>query len=103
METVKLIWEEISKDKEGFPKRCKNEKEAYAFEKSVSRQEEYSSKNAGVTVKTVLEIRQEEWEETRHLVNGKPEYARKAIFDGYEYNIIRTWKRGKATRELICG
>ena len=51
----------------------------------------------------VFEIRQEDWEETRHLVDGKPEYARRVAHDGHEYDIKRTYKTGKAKIEVICG
>lgn len=101
---VKLIWEEVGKDGDGFPK-----KEAHSIdvcllrEKSVVRTEVYDSMRAGVSVKTVLEIRQEDWEETKHLVDNKPEYARKASLNGCEYDIVRTYKVGKSKIELVCG
>lgn len=103
METALLVWETQEKDKDGFPVPVRNETEVYAKEKSVTRQEKYLAMNSGVDVKTTLEVRQEDWEQTRHIVDKKPEYARKAIFDGCEYDIIRTYKAGKATIEIVCG
>ena len=50
-----------------------------------------------------FEIRQEDWEQTRHTVNGKTEYARKVEHDGRVYEIKRTYKTGKAKMEVICG
>lgn len=103
IDTIKLIWEEIKKDGDGFTKNIKHETEAYCREKSVTRAEAYGAMRAGVSVQKVFEIRQEDWEETRHLVDGKPEYARRVAHDGHEYDIKRTYKTGKAKIEVICG
>ena len=103
METAILIWEDIVKDKEGFPISDPHETETYAEEKSATRTEVYEALRTGVDVKTILEIRQEDWEATRHIVDGKPEYARKIKFDGCTYDIIRAYRKGKATVELTCG
>ena len=101
---VKLTWEEMTKDGDGFPKAVAHTVEACVLkEKSITRAETYDSMRAGVSVKTTLEIRQEDWEETRHLVNNKPEYARKAYYDGCEYDIVRNYKVGKSKIEIVCG
>lgn len=100
---IELIWEEITKDTDGFPVRIPKVVEAYAEEKSVRRSEAYEAKRSGVSVSTVLELRIEDWEETMHIVNGKKEYARKVRFDGCEYDIIRAYKVDKAKIELTCG
>ena len=78
IDTIRLIWEEIGKDEDGFEKNEEVSIDAFCKEKSVTRMEAYESMRAGVSVQAVFEIRQEDWEETRHIVNGKPEYARKA-------------------------
>lgn len=101
---AELIWEEIGKDQDGFPIEGKQRRICvYANEKSVARAEMYESMRAGISVKTVLEVRQEDWEKTRHLVDKKPEYATKVIYDGCEYDVVRTWKEGKAIVEIVCG
>lgn len=103
IDTIRLIWEEIGKDEDGFEKNEEVSIDAFCKEKSVTRMEAYESMRAGVSVQAVFEIRQEDWEETRHIANGKPEYARKAEHDGRRYNIVRTYKAGKAKIEVVCG
>lgn len=103
IDTIRLIWEETGKDEDGFEKNTEHSVDAFCKEKSVTRAEAYESMRAGVSVQAVFEIRQEDWEETRHIVNGKPEYARKAEHDGGRYDIVRTYKTGKAKIEVICG
>ena len=103
VDTIKLIWEEVGKDADGFPQNTEHAVDAYCQEKSVTRLEAYESMRAGVSVQAVFQIRQEDWEETRHTVDGKPEYARKAEHDGHRYDIIRTYKTGKSKIEVICG
>ena len=99
---VELIWSEITKNENGFPVEQYHSIQAYGKEKSATRSEVYEAMRAGVDVKTVLEVRQEDWEQTRHLVDGKPEYARKVKLSGCEYRIVSGYKKGKATIELTC-
>lgn len=103
METARFIWEELSKNENGFPIRESKSVEIYVKEKSVTRAEAYEAMRAGISVKTVLSARIEDWERTRHIVDGKPEYARKVIYDGAEYDVVRTYKIGKARIEITCG
>lgn len=103
IDTIKLMWSEIGKDADGFPMNKEHVVEAYCKEKSVTRMEKYESMRAGVSVQKVFEIRKEDWEVTRHLENGKPEYARKAEHDGHTYDIQRTYSSGKAKIEVVCG
>ncbi len=99
---VALIWEELAKDEDGFPKKWEKSIETYAKERAVTRAETYESMRAGVSVRIILEIRQEDWERTRHIVNKKAEYARKVKVNGCEYDIVRAYKKGKASVELTC-
>lgn len=103
VDTIKLIWSESVKDDDGFPTNKETVVEVYAREKSATRTEVYESMRAGVSVQTVFEVRQEDWEETRHTVDGKSEYARMVECDGHKYDVIRTYKTGKAKIEVICG
>lgn len=101
--TAILILDKISKDNDGFPVSESTRIEVYAEEKSITRAEFYESMRAGVSVKTVLEVRQEDFEEAKQIVDGKKEYARKIEYDGEEYEIKRTYRTGKSKIELICG
>lgn len=103
IETLKLIWKIAGKDEDGFPEEEQHEVDAYYEEKSVTRQEAYESMRAGIKVEAIFEIRQEDWEETRHSVDGHIEYAREVEHDGRAYEIKRTYKKGKSKIEVICG
>lgn len=99
---IKLIAVNTEKDEDGFPVEKKCEVEVYAKKKSVTRTELYESMRAGVTAKMVYEIRQEDWNRAKELSDDK--YVRKIENeDGVEHDIIRTYKVGKATIELVCG
>lgn len=101
---VELIWESLEKDEDGFPQNKKHSINVHVLEeKSITRAEAYDSMRAGVSVKTVLVIRQEDFEDTRHMIDKKAQYARKAIYKDSEYDIIRTYKVGKSKIEIVCG
>ena len=103
---ITLIWNEIDntkKNENGFPESAKHELEVYAEEKSVGRTEKYEAMRTVINVSTVLSLRIEDWELTRHIEDGKPAYARKVLIDGCEYKIVRAFKTGKARIELTCG
>lgn len=103
IDIIKLIWEENEKDADGFATKKEHITEAYCKEKSVTRAEAYGAMWAGVSVQAVFEIRQEDWEETGHTVNGITEYARKAEHGGRRFDIKRTYKIGKSKIEVVCG
>ena len=100
--TIKLIWEEIGKDADGFPQNKEHAIEAYCQQKSVTRIEAYESMRAGVSIQVIFEIRQEDWEETRHILDGNLEYARQVEYEGRRYDIQRTYKIGKSKIEVMC-
>lgn len=104
METAELIWEKICKNENGFPERKRCSVEVYAMEKSVTRAESYESMRAGVNARIILKLRTDDWEASRHPgEDGKPEYARKVIYEEAEYDIIRAYKKGKSFVEITCG
>lgn len=99
---IKLIITKTEKDKDGFPNQIKKIVRVFAEEKSVTRTEMHESMKAGVHVKTVYEIRQEDWEYAKKLAD------RSCIeniigCDEQEYKIIRTYKVGKSKIEVVCG
>lgn len=99
---IKLVITKIEKDKDGFPKKIKKLIRVFAEEKSVARTEAYESMKAGVNVKTVYEIRQEDWEYAKKLADRR--CIEKIIgCDEQEYKIVRTYKVGKAKIEVVCG
>lgn len=99
---IKLVITKTEKDKDGFPNEIKKLIRVFAEEKSVTRTEAYESMKAGVNVKTVYEIRQEDWEYAKKLADRRG--IEKIIgYDEKEYKIVRTYKVGKAKIEVVCG
>ena len=98
-----LVWSSKDKDADGFPIEEEHSIDIYVNEKSVTRMEFYESMRRGIDVKTVLEARQEAFELSAQEDGGKKFYARKVLYEGQTYNIIRTYKTGKAKIEMICG
>ncbi len=99
---IKLIIVKTKKDQDGFPVSKECEVTVFAEEKSVTRTEMYESMKAGVTVKTVYELRQEDWELVRRMADKRC-VEKVKDFDENIYRIIRTYKVGKAKIELVCG
>lgn len=99
---AKLLVVTNKKDADGFPLEEKEEIPIYVNEKSATRTEFYEALRSGITVKTVLETRQEDWELSAHIINGKREYATRIEYDGSIYDIVRTYKNDKAMIEIIC-
>lgn len=98
-----LIWSSRTKDKDGFPVEEEHSVDIYVEEKSAARMEFYEAMRAGVEVKLVLETRQEDFELSAHMESGSRAYARKVKYEGDTYDIIRTYKAGKAMIQIICG
>lgn len=99
---IKLVITKTEKDQDGFPKKKEQELSVFAEEKSVTRVEAYESMKAGISVKTVYEIRQEDWEYARRLADRRCVEKVKDC-EGSEYGIVRTYKTGKSKIELVCG
>ncbi len=97
-----LIWEETRKDADGFPQTIQHKTPAYLSETAIKRAEAYEAMRTGVELTAVFRVRLEDWEETRHINNGKPAYAEKVIIDGSEYDIVRVYKPDKSMVELTC-
>lgn len=102
-EEAVLLVTENGKDEDGFAVPAEKEFPIFVQEKSAARTEFYEALRAGIQVKTVLETRQEDWEQSAHLVSGKKEYASRIRYDGSVYDIVRTYKNDKSRIEIICG
>lgn len=101
-EEAVLLVTENKKDEDGFPVSAVTEFPVFVREKSAVRAEFYEALRAGIQVKTVLETRQEDWEQTARLVSGKKEYAGQIRYGGAVYEIVRTYKNDKSMVEIIC-
>lgn len=102
-EEAKLLIVTNGKDDDGFAAK-KTEKEIAIFvrEKSATRTEFYEALRNSIKIKTVLETRQEDWELSAHMVDGKREYATRIEYDGSVYDIVRAFKNNKSMIEIIC-
>ena len=102
-EEAVLIYEINGKDEDGFPVASTERVGVYVREKTATRTEFYEAYRSGITVSMVFEIRQEDWELTRHTTaNGKKAYATRIEYDGGTYDIVRAWKNDKSMIELVC-
>lgn len=101
-EEARLLVITNTKDEDGFPIEKKSEIPIFVREKSATRTEFYEALRSGVSIKTVLETRLEDWEQSAHIVAGKKEYATQIEYDGSVYDIVRTFRNDKAMIEIIC-
>lgn len=102
-EEAELVVITNGKDEDGFPVKNRELISVFAREKSIARTEFYEAHRSNVNVKIALEMRIEDWEMSRHIVDGKPEYASKIIYDGCEYDVVRTYQRNKSMIQVVCG
>lgn len=104
MDEATLLYSETAKDEDGFATEKIIEIEIFILgEKSITRSEYYDAMRSDVSLKIVLEIRQEDFEKSLHLKDGRKYYADRIRYDGEIYRIIRTYKPNKAKIELTCG
>lgn len=102
-EEAVLIYTAYGKDDDGFPVEQTEEVSVYVREKSATRTEFYEALRSNITVAEVFEIRQEDWNLTRHLTaNGKIAYADRIRYDGATYDIVRAFKNDKSMIEVTC-
>lgn len=97
-----LQWEIRTKDKDGFPQNEKKEIPVYVKEKSITRAEFYAAMRDGIKVSRIFEVRREDWEESRHMVNGKPVYATAVFVEDAAYDILRSYATDKSMVEITC-
>ena len=102
-ESCVLVYAITGKNENGFPVETRRTTEVCCREKSVTRTEFYNAHREGFSVSLVLEVRQEDWELTKHMANGKRAYATKVLYDGGEYDIVRTYRNDKSMIQLMCG
>lgn len=90
------------KDEDGFPIEKTVKYPVFVREKSVNRAEYYKALSENITLKMILELRVEDWEQTARMVNGKKEYATRIEYDCGVYDIVRSYKNDKSMIELSC-
>lgn len=101
-EEATLLIVTIGKGTNGFPVESMEEIPVWVREKSATRTEFYEALRTGITIKTVFEMRQEDFELSAHTVNEKKEYATRIQYDGCVYNIVRTYRTDRSMIEVMC-
>ncbi len=77
--------------------------EVFVEKLSVTRSEFYTAMQSGMKPSIVFKVWYDDFELTRHDVDGKPVYADKVEYDGNTYNILRTYSKDETVLELVCG
>ena len=91
-EELQLIKTRTDKDGDGLPVEVETaRRDIFANEKSITRSEFYSAKQADVKADIVYEVLQ-------------PDYEGEMLLDcgGKRYSVIRTYKKGDDIIELVC-
>lgn len=58
---------------------------------------------AGMNPTISMSTRTEEYEQTKHIVNGRAQYAQYVVYDDAEYKILRSYDTGNGMIELTLG
>lgn len=101
-EEANLLVIKNEKDEDGFAVEKEEKIPIYVMEKSAARTEFYEALRSGITVKMILETRQEDWELSAHMVGGKKQYATQIEYDGAVYDIVRAYKTDRSMIEITC-
>lgn len=101
-ETAELITVIHSTNADGYPVDTEKSLTVYVREKSVKRTEFYEAMRSGIVPQIVLEVRQEDYEQTAYILDGKKAYATKVRYDGGLYDIVRSYRNDRSMIELTC-
>lgn len=100
---ITLIYVDNSqKNENGYPITVETRYPAHAEKMSVDRKEFYTSLQAGISPTAIFKMRNEDYEETKHIVDGKAVYVSIVEYDGGRYDIIRGYVIGDGMIELTC-
>lgn len=98
-----LIYTTTGDDGDGFDADTEVKTEVFAKMKSVKYTQKYLAMQAGVHPEIALEIRMEDWELTKHIVNKMLKYATKVDIDGAIYNITDNYTKDGSKVILTLG
>ncbi len=77
--------------------------EVFGNMQSVKYTQKYLAMQSGVHPLSILKIRKEDWELTKHIVNHMPEYATKVSIDDAVYNITDSYSPDGSKMLLTLG
>ena len=98
-----LLYKSKETDSDGFDIDTVERYEVYVDVKSVKRAEFYAAMQAGMNPTISMSTRTEEYEQTKHIVNGRAQYAQYFVYDDAEYKILRSYDTGNGMIELTLG
>ena len=98
-----LIYTTETEDSDGYAIETDVKTEVFVNKKSVTRSEFYTAMQSGMRPSVVFELRIEDYELTKHIVNGKALFADKVEYDEAIYDILRTYSKNESMIELTCG
>lgn len=97
-----LIVVTTGQDDDGFPIEEEDKIPVFCTEKSVRHTEFYEALRSGMKPRIIFEVRLEDWELSKHQIDGKTYYAEKVEYDGEIYDVIRSYKRNKGFIQITC-
>ena len=97
-----LITTTIGEDADGYPSNTEVKQEVFVNKKSVKRSEYYAAMQSGMKPEIVFELRIEDFELTKQIIDDKAVYADTVEYDGAKYGIIRTYSPSDSMIELVC-
>lgn len=103
MEECVLIMITNSKDEDGFPVVAEERITVPCEEKSIRFSEFYEAQRSGYKPRIILELRNEDWELTERVMDGRKTYATHVEYDGADYDVIRYYKKNKAKIQITLG
>lgn len=86
----------------GFPMNTEVAISVFADSDSIGGAEMYAALRNDISLIFLLKLRKEDWELSKHVVNGYFEYADKIRYEGALYKVIKTFTKDYVT-EVSCG
>lgn len=86
----------------GFPVNTETAIAVGADIDSVGGAEVYAALRNDIELTFLLRMRKEDWDLSKHTVDGIPEYATNVRLDGVLYKVIKTYTKASVT-EVTCG
>jgi len=101
-DVAELVYYTDTTDADGFTIATETHIDVFVNKKSVGRQEKYLAMQSGINATIIFELREEDWELCKHMVNSRSKYADAIRYDGELFNFIKSYT-DKGMTEVTCG
>ena len=101
-DSAELVYYTDTKDADGFTIATETAISVFVTKKSVGRQEKYLAMQSGINPTIIFEMLEDEWELSKHTVDGKYRYADAIRYDTQLYPFIKEYT-AKGVTEVVCG